>query len=78
MSFPAAAGDRSGSQSPTQSDAAYHPARDWLDDNEEEEDDGQDMDYEPESEHPDDIEHFDDYDHEDEEDDAEAEELLGI
>ncbi|KAL2009074.1 hypothetical protein VTN00DRAFT_7268 [Thermoascus crustaceus] len=75
----AAAGDRSGSQSPTaQSDAAYHPAREWLDAEEEEEedeedDDGQDMDYEQESEQSDEIGYFEEI-----EDEEDYEEAIGL
>lgn len=63
-------GQRSGSHTPT----TYHPAREWLDDDNEEED--EDMDYEPESERTEDLEFFDEED--DEEDDGDGDDPEGV
>lgn len=57
---PAGPGRQSASQSPRHSDTAYHLAREWLDDEHQNDEDEEDMDYEPESERSEDIEYFDD------------------
>lgn len=66
-------GQRSGSHTPTagQSDTTYHPAHEWLDDENDDAEEDEDMDYEPESERTEDLEFFDEEDFEDDEDDDE-------
>ena len=39
--------DQTGSETPTQSETTYHPAHEWIDEEEDIDDDGLDADYEP-------------------------------
>jgi hypothetical protein len=61
MSNPTGPTDQTGSETPTQSDTTYHPAHEWVDEDEDIDDDGLDADYEPTpwELHEEDMEFFD-------------------